>query len=100
MTCGSGPGACGGGQCSGGLLRKEFGIDAAVVGDRHRAGQVAFLQISLRNVRRGDVAYITKGMLHSIRAVTDLHFIEVQIGDELSEDDIQRFISRPGGAYN
>lgn len=45
----------------------------------------------IRNVRRGDVAYITKGMLHSIRAVTDLHFIEVQIGDELSEDDIQRF---------
>lgn len=45
----------------------------------------------IRNVRRGDVAYITKGMRHSIRAVTDLHLIEVQIGDELSEDDIQRF---------
>lgn len=45
----------------------------------------------IRNVRQGDVAYITKGMRHSIRAVTDLHLIEVQIGDELSEDDIQRF---------
>jgi len=44
----------------------------------------------IRNVRCGDVAYITKGMLHSIRAVTDLHFVEVQIGSELSEDDIER----------
>lgn len=45
----------------------------------------------IRIVRRGDVAYITRGMLHSIRAVTDLHLIEVQIGNELSENDIQRF---------
>ncbi len=45
----------------------------------------------VRNVRRGDVAYITKGMKHSIKAVTDLHFIEVQIGNELSESDIERF---------
>lgn len=44
----------------------------------------------MRNVRRGDVAYITRGTLHSIRAVSELHFIEVQIGDELSEDDIRR----------
>lgn len=44
-----------------------------------------------RNVRRGDVAYITRNMRHSLRAVTNLHFIEVQIGDELSEDDVQKF---------
>ncbi len=46
----------------------------------------------VRNVRRGDVAYIVKGQLHAMRAVTDLQFIEVQIGQELAEDDIERFV--------
>lgn len=45
----------------------------------------------VRNVRRGDVAYINRMMKHSVRAVTELHMIEVQIGEELSEDDIERF---------
>lgn len=45
----------------------------------------------VRNVRRGDVAYIVKGQLHAMRAITDLQFIEVQIGSELAEDDIERF---------
>lgn len=45
----------------------------------------------IRNVRRGDVAYIVKGQLHAMRAVTDLQFIEVQIGKELAEEDIERF---------
>lgn len=45
----------------------------------------------IRNVRRGDVAYIVKGQKHAIRAVTDLHLIEVQIGNELTEEDIIRF---------
>lgn len=45
----------------------------------------------VRNVRRGDVAYIDRGVMHSIRAVTELHVIEVQIGEELSEEDIERF---------
>ncbi len=41
----------------------------------------------VRNVRRGDVAYITKGQRHSIKAMTDLRVIEVQIGNELVETD-------------
>jgi len=45
----------------------------------------------VRNVRRGDVAYITKGMKHAIRAIQDLYIIEVQIGEELTEEDIERF---------
>lgn len=45
----------------------------------------------IRNVRRGDVAYIVKGQLHAMRATTDLQFIEVQIGMELAEEDIERF---------
>lgn len=43
-----------------------------------------------RNVQRGDVAYITAGMKHAIRAVTDLQLIEVQIGTDLIEQDIER----------
>jgi len=45
----------------------------------------------VRKVSRGDVAYITKGQKHAMRAITDLHFIEVQIGEELAEEDIIRF---------
>lgn len=45
----------------------------------------------VRNVRRGDVAYITKGQKHSLRAVTNMKVIEVQIGLELIEDDIERY---------
>ena len=44
----------------------------------------------VRNVRRGDVVYIDRGTLHSIRATTKLHMIEVQIGSELTEEDIER----------
>ena len=42
-------------------------------------------------VKRGDTAYIKPGMKHSIKAVEELHIIEVQIGDELTEEDIERF---------
>lgn len=45
----------------------------------------------IRNVRRGDVAYITKGQKHSMRAVTDMKIIEVQIGSELIEEDIEKY---------
>lgn len=45
----------------------------------------------IRHVKRGDVAYIIKGQKHALKANTDLHFIEVQIGSELAEEDIERF---------
>ncbi|MDP3385813.1 MAG: sugar phosphate nucleotidyltransferase [Eubacteriales bacterium] len=46
-----------------------------------------------RSVSRGDVLHIAKGQKHSIRAdkMADLHFIEVQLGDDLVENDILRF---------
>ncbi len=44
-----------------------------------------------RDVTRGDIAYIKRGQLHSMKAITTLHMIEVQIGTELSEEDIERF---------
>ncbi|MBP1920107.1 sugar phosphate nucleotidyltransferase [Youngiibacter multivorans] len=43
----------------------------------------------MRNVHPGDVAYIHKGQKHSVRAITDLHFIEVQIGEELAINDVE-----------
>lgn len=47
----------------------------------------------IRPVKRGDVAYIMKGQKHALKADDgdDLQFIEVQIGPELVEDDIERF---------
>ena len=39
----------------------------------------------------GDVVHIQKGQKHAIKAVTELELIELQIGDELSEDDIEYF---------
>lgn len=41
-------------------------------------------------VHRGEVAVIKAGMKHAIKGITELHIIEVQIGDELTEDDIER----------
>ena len=47
----------------------------------------------IRHMQRGDVAYIRKGQKHALKAADDkdLQFIEVQIGPELVEDDIERF---------
>lgn len=44
-----------------------------------------------RNVKRGEVMNIPLGHLHAIKAITDMTFIEVQIGNPLEEDDIERF---------
>ncbi len=42
-------------------------------------------------VGRGAVAHIHRGELHAVRALTDLEIIEVQSGDRLIEEDIQRY---------
>lgn len=44
-----------------------------------------------RDIKRGDVMNIPVGLLHAIKATTDLTFIEVQIGNQLVEEDIVRF---------
>ncbi|MBQ6148033.1 MAG: mannose-1-phosphate guanylyltransferase [Oscillospiraceae bacterium] len=43
-----------------------------------------------RNVQRGDTVVIPPLEKHAIKGVTKLHIIEVQMGDELTEDDIER----------
>ena len=42
-------------------------------------------------VGRGDTVTINTGVRHTIKAVSDLTFIEVQSGDLLVEEDIERF---------
>lgn len=42
-------------------------------------------------VKGGDVMNIPLGHHHAIKAITDLTFIEVQIGNPLVEEDIERF---------
>ncbi|MCA9766769.1 MAG: cupin domain-containing protein [Carnobacterium sp.] len=61
-------------------VRDEIWTIVAGIGDIVIDGHV-------RNVKSGDVAYITKGQKHSIKAVTNLRLIEVQIGSELTESD-------------
>lgn len=45
----------------------------------------------VKMIRRGDTAVIPPGMKHAIKAIEELQIIEVQIGDELTEEDIERF---------
>ena len=52
---------------------------------------IVLLDGHTRNVRCGDVAYITAGMKHAISAMENLHVIEVQIGNELTETDIEQY---------
>ena len=55
-------------------------------------GQGTFiLDDTKTSVSAGDVLVIKRGQKHMLEAITDLHFIETQIGQELSEDDIERF---------
>jgi mannose-1-phosphate guanylyltransferase len=41
-------------------------------------------------VKRGDVINIKQNQLHALKAISSLTFIEVQFGEFLSEDDIER----------
>lgn len=44
-----------------------------------------------KKITRGDFITIKPNDLHAIKAIEELHIIEVQIGEELFEDDIERF---------
>lgn len=56
------------------------------------AGEGIFvLDGECRDVKSGDVLIILHGQCHAIKAVTDMTIIEVQIGNPLMEEDIDRF---------
>lgn len=48
------------------------------------------IENTVRQVRRGDSVTIPAETKHAIKANTELHIIEVQIGDDLVEEDIHR----------
>ena len=48
------------------------------------------IEDEIKTVRRGDIAIIKPFMKHAVKANTELHIIEVQLGNELTEDDIER----------
>lgn len=52
---------------------------------------VVVLDDKKREVSAGDVIVVAKGQKHGIKATTDLELLEVQYGENLTEDDIQRF---------
>lgn len=45
----------------------------------------------ISHVRPGTVANIPRNAMHALKASTELHLIEVQLGDMLEESDIERF---------
>ena len=49
------------------------------------------LEDKCHKVIRGDMLHILSGQKHAIYALDNLHIIEVQIGKELTESDIERF---------
>ena len=49
------------------------------------------LEDNISEIRRGDVIKIKAGEKHSVKGVENLQILEVQIGKELSEYDIQRY---------
>lgn len=65
------------------LHRTEIWIITEGIGELILDGEV-------KQIGRGEVAVIRPEMKHAIKGITELHIIEVQIGDELTEDDIER----------
>jgi len=47
---------------------------------------------AVREVARGDVLYIPKEHKHAMASREGVSFIEVQIGTDLVEEDIERFV--------
>lgn len=65
--------------------RSEFWTILSGVGEFALDGQ-------LYQVKQGDILKIPKGTKHGIKAISTLEIIEVQMGEELAEEDITRFL--------
>ena len=44
-----------------------------------------------KNVKENDVLYIPRNSKHSIKAISNIEIVEVQLGEKFIEDDIERF---------
>lgn len=80
-------------------VRIKSGKDIGYQAHRHRDEVWTFidgdgmlaLDGEVTKIGRGDTVCIRKGMRHAVKAITDLLFIEVQSGDPLMEEDVERF---------
>ena len=45
----------------------------------------------IKQIKSGDYVYIKAGQKYSVKAISELHIIEVQMGKDISEEDIERF---------
>lgn len=80
-------------------VRIKSGKDISYQVHRHRNEVWTFidgdgmlaLDGKVTKIGRGDTVCIRKGMRHAVKAITDLLFIEVQSGDPLMEEDVERF---------
>ena len=45
----------------------------------------------IKKVKSGDYYHINRNQKHAVKAIDELHIIVVQVGDDLSEEDIERF---------
>lgn len=45
----------------------------------------------IKTITQGDILKIESDRKHSVRAISDLEFIETQIGENIFEDDVERF---------
>lgn len=70
-------------SCQYHLLRSETWIIVSGTGELYQDGVK-------RTVTQGDSVRIPPGSRHAIKALSDLGFIEVQIGGELTEEDVVR----------
>lgn len=80
-------------------LRINAGKNISYQVHRHRSEVWTFidgegllvLDGKVRKIGRGDTVNISRGTKHAVKAVSDLVFVEVQAGDILVEEDIERF---------
>ncbi|MFS0562947.1 sugar phosphate nucleotidyltransferase [Terribacillus sp. 179-K 1B1 HS] len=49
------------------------------------------LDNNIQHIRAGDTIKIPLGKKHALKAITDMEIIEIQVGSELTEDDVTRF---------
>ena len=61
---------------------------------------IVILDDKEKYVSAGDVIQIKQGVKHALKADKDIHFIEVQYGDIISEEDIERYEKSFGNNTN
>ena len=69
------------------VIRKNFKTKKVAA---NRGKGEAVIDGKTTELERGMVLQIGKGSWHSVKGLHDLHIIEIQLGTELTEEDIER----------